>query len=129
MSTIRAGYRITVTSWENDADSYNTSTVDGLTKEEAAFHVDLLKLISSRSEFSNMYDPTESEIKKFEAAVAKVMKAHNQPEEEYPADFATDIICEYTGYSEFYTRVAETINVEYVPQEIVIDDVSAEFGI
>lgn len=30
---IKAGYRLTVTSWENDADNYRTVSVDGLSEE------------------------------------------------------------------------------------------------
>ena len=40
---IKAGYRITVDSWENDGDHNNTKSREGLTKEETAFDIDLLR--------------------------------------------------------------------------------------
>ena len=77
MSIIKAGYRITVTSWENDADYYNTNTVDGLDEQETKFHVDLLKLIAGSNcndstVFGNMYDPRDSKLEEFEKAATGV---------------------------------------------------------
>ena len=137
MSTIKAGYRITVTSWENDADNYNTETCDGLSEDTARFHIDLLKLIAGsncndNTVFGNMYEPGDEELEVFEEAATKVLEKHDQFDSKYDAlDIATDIIGNYTGYSSdgFYTRVAESIVVEYVPQEIIIEDVSSKFGV
>lgn len=136
MSTIKAGHRITVTSWENDADNYNTKTVDGLDDQETKFHVDLLKLVAGsncndKTVFGNMYEPRDSEIEEFEKAVNVVFDKHNKHSDKHHAiDIAMDIIGDYTGYGEgFYTRVAESIVVEYVPQEIIIEDVSTKFGV
>ena len=39
---IKAGYMISITSWENDADAYNTITTTGLTLDE----VKLIKLVA-----------------------------------------------------------------------------------
>ena len=136
MSTIKSGYRITVTSWENDADNYRTETIDGLDEHEVRFHVDLLKLImgsrcNDKTVFGNMYEPRDSEVDLFEEAVTKVLTKHDELDSKYHArDIAMDIIGDYTGYSEgFFTRVAESIVVEYVPQEIIIEDVSSKFGV
>lgn len=135
MSAIKAGYRITVTSWENDADNYNTKSCDGLSEDQARFHVDLLKLIdgshcNNNTVFGNMYEPDDEQLEAFEAAAAKVLEKHNQLDSKYDTlDIAMGIIGDYTGYGEgFYTRVAESIVVEYVPQEIIIEDVSSKFG-
>lgn len=137
MSTIKAGYRITVTSWENDADHYNTEIVDGLTEDTVRFHVDLLKLISKsncnhKQYFGNMYEPGERELAAFEMAVSKVLVKHDRLDDKHEVlDIAMDVIGNYTGYGDegFYTRVAESIAVEYVPQEIIIEDVSKKFGV
>jgi len=138
MSVIKAGYRLTVSSWENDADSYNTRTIDGLDDNKVRFHVDLLKLIAGSRHngptFGNMYDPSDKELEAFEKAVIKVLEKHPASNEGFTAaaealDIANDIIGDYTGYSEFYTRVVESIVVEYVPQEITIEDVSTKFGV
>ena len=136
MSTIKAGYRITVTSWENDADNYKTETVDGLDESTVKYHVDLLKLIegshcNDKTVFGNLYEPRDSEVEAFEKAATEVLQKHGKLEDRYePLDIAVDIISEYTGYSDGYmTRVAESIVVEYVPQEIIIEDVSTKFGV
>ena len=136
MSVIEAGYRITVTSWENDADNYNTKTLDGLTEHEAGYHIDLLKLIkgsycNKKNVFGNLYEPEDSEVAAFEKAVTKVLEKHGKLEAEYdPLDIATDILYDYTGGSEGYlTRVAESIVVEFVPHEIIFEDVSKQFGV
>lgn len=136
MSTIKAGYRITVTSWENDADNYNTEIIDGLDESTTQYHVDLLKLLkgshcNDKTVFGNLYEPRDSEIAAFQNAVTKVLDKHGKLEVECePLDIAMDIISEYTGYSDGYmTRVVESIMVEYVPQAIIIEDVSKKFGV
>lgn len=136
MSTIKPGYRITVTSWENDADNYNTKTLDGLTEHEAGYHVDLLKLIAGshcndKTVFGNMYEPRDSEVEAFEKAVTEVLEKHKKLEAGYdPLDIAIDMLYVYTGGSEGYlTRVVESIVVEFVPHEIIIEDVSKQFGV
>jgi hypothetical protein len=136
MSVIKAGYRITVTSWENDADNYNTKTLGGLNEHEAGYHVDLLKLIagshcSDETVFGNMYEPEDSEVEAFEKAVTEVLEKHKKLEVEYdPLDIAIDMLYKYTGGSEDYlTRVVESIVVEFVPHEIIIEDVSKQFGV
>ena len=136
MSTIKAGFRITVTSWENDADNYNTTITNGLDESTVQYHVDFLKLIkgshcNNKNVFGNLYEPRDSEVAAFEKAVTKVVEKHGKLEVECePLDIAMDILYDYTGASEGYmTRVVESIMVEYVPQEIIIEDVSKKFGV
>lgn len=137
MSVIKPGYRITCTSWENDADNYNTKTVDGLSEDTVRFHVDLLKLIAGsncndKTVFGNMYEPRNEAIKAFEAAVLEVLRKHDKLDLEYDTlDTAMSIIGDYTGYGDdgFFTRVVESLEVEYIPQEIIIEDVSNKFGV
>jgi hypothetical protein len=56
MSVIKKGYRITVVSWENDGDYYNTKSKEGLSKEWAHAICDILKEVFT-SELSNSYEP------------------------------------------------------------------------
>ncbi len=137
VNTIKAGYRITVTSWENDADNYNTTCTHGIDEKTAKFHVDLLKLIESshcndKTVFGNLYEPRDSEISAFKEALVKVFKKHGEEcdDSDDVLDIAMDILSDYTGYSDGYmTRVAESITVEYIPQDIQIEDVSKQFGV
>lgn len=42
----KQGYLLQVTSWENDADFYNTKTIEGLSKEQATWLVRFCELIA-----------------------------------------------------------------------------------
>lgn len=133
---IKAGYRLTVVSWENDGDNYKTISVDGLTEEFVRFAIDILKLLESRSrtngKFGNMYEPSTNEIEKFRKAVEVVLDNHPKmrDEEDWNFDNIQDLICEYTDPSEYYyTRVVEGMSVEYIPEEITLEDVSHKFGL
>jgi hypothetical protein len=44
---IKQGYVIEVTSWENDADCYNTKRIDGLTEQEVVWRVNVLKALGA----------------------------------------------------------------------------------
>lgn len=137
MSVIKAGYRITVVSWENDADNYRTITRDGLLKEEAQRDVEFLKLIAGsynrhdtdNKVFGNLYEPRPPALEAFTDAVRQLMAKYGiEVNEEWPLDYFLEEVCEYTGWSEGYTtRVVDQITVEYVPTEIVIEDVTKEF--
>jgi hypothetical protein len=129
MSTIKAGYRMTVESWENDADHYNTVIKDGLNERDVKLYIDILKLTDG--EFGNMYEPTERELNDFAKAVEAVFDKHNHPyETENLASDGSEIICDFCGYSEYYfTRVVDKITVEYIPQDIIIEDVTKQFGV
>ena len=125
------GYRITVTSWENDADNYNTKIISGLSLEDAKFTVDFIKLFKSQNDIpagiGNMYDPNPIEISEAHQAVAEVFNKH-----EWPAHFTFEDwhdVAYDLGLSrgEFFTRVMESFVVEYIPEDIVIKNVTGEF--
>lgn len=140
MSTIKAGYRLSVTSWENDGDNNRTITKDGLQESEVKYIIKLLSLIkNSDDSFGNMYDPDDSELDELsqgildlgDDVVTKLTEEFSSKDPaELPYQYAEEI-GEYTGYCEEnrFTRVVESIIVEYVPQEITIEDVSAQFGV
>ncbi len=140
-TVIPAGYRITITSWENDADNYNTKVMEGQTELDVKFWVDVCKMFRSKNRdknaFGNMYDPSESEIEKFGTAAFALFQRH--PEWVKSADFST-IDVEHAGEylhevaydvaltgGEFYTRVFDTIKIEYIPQQIELEDVTSKF--
>lgn len=47
MANIEPGYMLKITTWENDADNYNTLTKTGLTKEDTIFYIKVAKLFIS----------------------------------------------------------------------------------
>lgn len=149
-TTIKAGYRLTITTWENDGDNYNTKVLEGLDKADVQFHVDILKLFDRSSwngpnDFGNMYEPSGDEIYRLAVAIRKVAVKHEalvrekaewlldeigEDEDEQPEymDGAYDFLYDLgIGSGEFYTRVCESIKVEYTPTDIKLQDVTAEF--
>lgn len=149
MSTIKAGYRITVESWENDADNYRTLSIDGIKdKEYVAFLVDVMNLLRSGTNsdytetfgnISNYGSARSSEnIDKYKKALIALCDKHNaikffmeddDTEEGFEAhEYVEEVISELHGNSEdFYNRVTDSVVVEYIPNDVVFEDVTKEF--
>ena len=141
---IPAGYRVTITSWENDADNYKHTVHEGLSKERVEYILELCKMFKSGSNnggktFGNMneYDPP-SRLVKAEKAVRTVLEKHravlneceleNLEAEEDEMEVC-EIVSEFLGSSEFYTfRVYSTVKVEHIPFQITIEDVTGDFN-
>lgn len=150
-TVIPKGYRITVESWENDADNYKTKIMEGFEKSSVEFITEFVKLFYSKNNyrgpkgFGNMYEPSDKELKGFAEACNLVIKKHINKDTENTVrqyfwdddansfyedhhegviDLAYDL-----GLSggDFYTRVLDSFKVEYVPVEIILQDVTEEF--
>ena len=160
-TVIPAGYRLTVHSWENDADNRQTHILAGLSIGELLFYLDFCKLLRSADDdfeqrtFGNMYDPSESEIDEFIAAIREITSKHiaagnivandshtgymvsalNEElagdDNAYFANSVSDTMSEFMGYSSdnFFTRVFDSHIVEYLPEPIEILNVTNEFPI
>lgn len=146
MTIIKKGFRVTVTSWENDADNYNSGELQGLSHPEAAFIVDFVKLFSSQNDHTNrgignMYCPDSGEMAEAEARVMAVVQKHRATIEGsetfkyflYEGEFNEDGWRDYAydltlSGGEFYTRVMDSFTVEFIAQDIVLEDVTQEFA-
>jgi hypothetical protein len=143
-TVIPAGYRVTISSWENDADARQDEILEGLTKERVQYLVDLCSLFKSSSQgkqyHGNMYDPSEKEIHRACLAIVLVMNKHREAltEDELEVlneddlgsigDFMTDFLGELLGRSEnYWVRVFDGMKIEYVPVSIILNDVTEEF--
>lgn len=150
-TVIPAGYRITVESWENDADNYKTEIMEGLQKASIEFLVDFAKLFYSKNNWNgpkghgNMYEPRAKELNDFQEAYMKVVSKHITKDAEpsllqYFWDEDNNLLYDdqHDGIMElayelglsggdFFTRVLDSIKVEYIPTEIVLQDVTEEF--
>jgi hypothetical protein len=148
---IPAGYRLSITSWENDADAYHTEIIEGLTRERVEYLLELCKLFYSGSNnndatFGNMYEYSNginALRRKAEDAIRVVMEKHKpvldefeleqlaaeyDPEDKYSGPEFGEIISDLLHYSENYVyRVYDTAKVEYIPHEIRMDDVTGQF--
>lgn len=137
---IKAGYRLTATSWENDADHYAAEVMDGLTEAEVRMYVELGTYLGSgygENDFGNMYvgSSRDDKVVKVRQVLSEVIKKHrgafeNDDHFEFavcePIEFVNDKLL---GYSDDYLmRVLQEIKVEFIPNDIVIQDVSDQFG-
>lgn len=147
--TIKAGYRLTVTTWENDADNYNTEIVEGLSKELCKLYVAICKAFEHSSDYDNricnMYEPDEEEIARFNTAMLKIGREFESvirmelfDGEQLPADgsisdedllgvLEEDLSNLGIHGGDFFTRVVSAWSVEHVPADIVLTDVTEEF--
>lgn len=131
---IKAGYRITVGTWENDGDNDRTKVMEGVSKEHIPFIAAVCNLFESGSRnancFGNMYEPSEQEVNALQEALRGVIEQHaSRPDHCDSPEAVLDTLGWGLGLTggEFYTRVFESIKVEYIPQDIMIQDVTHEF--
>lgn len=144
-----AGYRIGVTSWENDADNYNFKSITLENVDDTRVVVALCKLLHPRYDtpqqtFGNMYEPSESDLVEFEQAVSaipgikdflyKVFPGLEQDmqDPEYGGDYmdcVTDILYDLglCGSEYYYTRVCEKVEVHYFAEPVYAMDLTTEF--
>jgi hypothetical protein len=131
---IPAGYRITVISWENDADNYNTKVLEGLDKNTAQFYLELCNLMMQdnpssavwNKRISNLYEPNEEEINRVYEVTVPILRKYDKIEnEEYANDHAIEYLYEL-GLSggEFFTRVCSDVKVEFIANDIYLEDVT-----
>jgi hypothetical protein len=136
---IPAGYRLTVVTWENDADNYKTVTLEGLSESRVKFLVDLAKLFKSRNRVAgcigNYYESSDANRSEVQSALAKVVAKH-------PGEFTGELVDDLDDLNDdmfelmyelglmggdFYTRVMESFKVEHTPVEVVLSDVTENF--
>jgi len=141
---IPAGYRVTISSWENDADNYKDTIHEGITKERVEYILELCKMFKSGSNnggktFGNMGEYDSGRLAKAEQAVRVVLEKHRAVLNEYELanlECAEDemevceIVSEFLDVSEYYTfRVYDSAKVEHIPHEIRMDNVTGLFNV
>ena len=142
---IPAGYRVTISSWENDADNYKDTIHEGITKERVEYILELCKLFKSGCNnggktFGNMTEyGGNARFAKAALSVRAVLEKHravlNECElENLECDEDEMAVCavvyEFLDSSEYYLfRVYDVAKVEYIPHEIRMDDVTKQFNI
>ncbi len=130
VTTIPEGFRVTVVSYEGDADNYKTVVLEGLSDAEVRGVVTLCKLHYSRNDhrrkgWGNIYDPSFDEIEKYGEVL-------NGLDDNYPVpkgygDFNELAFKLCLQGDDFFTRAFESIKIEYVPTEIKLEDVTGSF--
>ena len=104
--TIKLGWMLQVTSWENDGDCYNTKTLDGLTEDEVRAKVALCKVLHSIGK-----EPHDANTVYNIAAKLGILE-----------DEVEDGIYELIGFSDAdgggFLRVCESWKVYYIPFDL-----------
>lgn len=143
---IKAGYRLEVVSWENDADNYNTKVIDGLTIRQVQFYTKLCKMLESKNSwgdtahFGNMYEPSDEEVAAYIAAVRPLARAYvdvincegytetDIEDDEDLGNRLNDFTSDLMGNSEYYYhRVVESFSVHYLSEDIELQDITDQF--
>ena len=130
MSFIKKGYTLTVTSWENDGDNFNTKTKTVETLEEAKVWWNMMQLCKSESSpgkiyLGNSYNGFKSNQEKIAIDFIKENYKILLPEDNIEDNESNlpywfcELAGELLGYSENYScRVMETCIVTYSPIDI-----------
>lgn len=140
----KQGYLFSLTTWENDGDNYQTQIVDGLTKAQAQFYVDLAIMHYSKNGyqkpvgFGNIYEPDEAEETEYLAVLKALGEKHIEAlkslDSEFKiellddGDYLQDLMYDVGLRSEFYTRVTDKFSVCFVPEEINLVDCTNNFN-
>jgi hypothetical protein len=140
--TIPKGYRLNITTWENDADNYRTKTLVGLTEVQTNLYTSLAKMAYSKNNnegcFGNMYEPSANDRETYEQALNVLGVQYkdvinNHCGEVIPDDNYAEVLFDVFVYnlglrgSEFYLRVTESFTVEYYPEDVYAQDVTVDF--
>ena len=143
MKNIEAGYLVKITTWENDADNYNTTEFSGLTKDQAQLIIDIASLFSSNGrgigygnceieeENEALYTEIDKIISTFTDGGGILPDAWAEADsewiEKYYSNRYDDPVYDLIGIwneGEYY-RVFELFEVFFVPQ--AIENVSDQF--
>ena len=135
---IEKGYTITVVSWENDGDNYNTKSITVDSKEKAKAYYGLMKLCESENnqkkgviKLGNSCDEfSEEQIE----VIVNFLKANpillegddvENADDEQIVDWFYSLTYDLLGSSEYYAcRVMESCNITYSENDIVLEEVT-----
>lgn len=124
---IPVGFQLHITSWENDADCYNTVIVSGLTREDCAFLIAVAKLFESGNRRKGGFGNKSPDADEVDAAIDLVRADHPGISAEYATmDFKSAIeLVDGYGYESDYLRVYDSHQVFYIAAPVA--DVTKEF--
>jgi hypothetical protein len=144
-----AGYRLTIHSWENDVDNTKTNIVAGLTERQAQIMVSIAKLFKYRHNsvagIGNMYEPNDEEMIESGHKLLETLSLQgcliNKDDELYEVEpwlCFEELFSKETGHEfyelgltsdEFFTRVAESIDVSLLEEPIYVVSANEKFGL
>lgn len=142
IKVINKGYTLTVTSWENDGDNYNTLSKTVATKEEAKAWYEMMQLCKSENNQPNgviklgntdeisdkqskvIIDFIEQNDLIFQREILDEIKEEDNDVAEELEDWFFERAAELLGSSEYYMcRVMESCTVTYLPEDIYLEEI------
>ena len=119
---INKGYTITVVSWENDGDNYNTKSKTVETKEEAAKINKICKELfvscnNGEGGIGNSMDDEEKE--------TLLNYIDNNPSMTLTEGYINNLAYELMGRSEYYDyRVCESVTITYSLEDVYLEEIT-----
>jgi hypothetical protein len=139
MIKYKAGYLLTVDSWENDGDNKATKQIHYTNKAELKSAVEFCKLFTKSHHdgtgfVGNFYDVNEHELE----SIQDIFYEFHLKNKEFLGEDSSDetLICDWcmdSGYDfgltggDFYTRKCDGIKVEYFKEDVHSEDVTKDF--
>lgn len=119
IKTTEKGYTLTVVSWENDGDYYQTNTMTVQTEEEARKIAKLCNELFGDGGIGNTCDDEDEEA---DETINNYIE--NNPELGLTKDEIIELNRDLCGYSEYYIyRVCEMVTVTYSPEDIYVEKI------
>lgn len=135
---IPVGYRLAITTWENDADNYRTEELFGLSEADVHFFVALAKRFNSKNGYLNPgvgNQDLDSEI--IQEIIDEVLEEHpttssyvrSWNKETCAHSKIYEILSHPVEYDWGFVRVFERFEVNFIPEVISYDfpDLSEQF--
>mgnify|MGYP003665986908 CR=1 FL=1 len=139
----KAGYLLTVSSWENDLSNKNSKQLHYTDKTKVQQAVAFCKLFTKSHRerdgvfVGNLYNPNQVEHGRVERIFYNFHLSNNGfIDEDAAAPAEPDLICDWcldiayefglTG-SDFYTRMCDKIEVIYFKEDVHCEDVTSDF--
>ena len=135
IKAINKGYTLTVTSWENDGDNYNTNSITVSKEEKAKAYWNMMKLCTpkNRSEDVKLGNTYGYFSEKQEKLIVKFLKANpillegndiENADMDQLVSWFMEISSELLGNSENYScRVMESCVITYSPEDVYIEEI------
>ena len=121
-TVIPKGYRLTIDSWENDGDLSKTVIIDGLSENEINYYVEICKALKGK--LGNLYDPSEEELDELDTFAVSLGLKYGEMDS---CDLNEQLYVMGLSSEEFHTRMCDGFKVEYLPEKVVLQDVTDKF--
>ncbi len=130
IKVLSKGYTIEVTSWENDADNYDTRNMTFDSKEYAlaVLHLCETVFVSCNNGDGGIGNMTDMNNDNVSDIIEKYIEKNPflGKDEDYIIDFVMDINYDLMGVSEYYfSRVFESAILYYSPEDVYAEKVKA----